>query len=66
MMRANYIENQKEFWGPEFAKLAGIMYIPQHDEIAAMGCYTMMYFIADNFQGGKFRNEILDMCGVER
>lgn len=61
----NYIEQNKEYWGPEFASLAGAEYRIEHDEIAAMGCYTMLYYIADNFRGGEFREEILKQIGVE-
>jgi hypothetical protein len=61
----NYIDNNKQYWGPEFAELAEVEYKPEHDEIAAMGCYTMLYHIADNFRDGKFRAEILKMVGVE-
>ncbi len=64
-MKSKYIEDRKEYWGPEFAELANVEYSPEHDEIAAMGCYTLMYHIADNFRDGKFRDEILKMCGVE-
>ena len=62
---SNYIENLKQYWGPEFASLAGVEYRPEHDAIAAMGCYTLMYHIADNFEGGRYRAEILKLCGVE-
>ena len=62
---SNYIKDRKEYWGPEFASLAGVEYRPEHDEIAAMGCYTMMYHIADHFRDGEFRAEILKMLGVE-
>lgn len=62
----NYIDNNKQYWGPEFAELAEVEYKPEHDEIAAMGCYTMLYHIADNFRGGEFRAEILKMVGVEQ
>ena len=62
---SNYIEDRKEYWGPEFASLAGVEYRPEHDAIAAMGCYTMVYHIADHFRGGEFRAEILKMLGVE-
>lgn len=61
----NYIEQNKVYWGPEFAGLAKVEYRPEHDEIAAMGCYTLMYHIADNFRDGEFRAEILKMCGVK-
>jgi hypothetical protein len=61
----NYIDNNKQYWGPEFAELAVVEYKPEHDEIAAMGCYTMLYHIADNFRDGEFRAEILKMVGVE-
>lgn len=63
--KSKYIEDHKIYWGEEFASLAGIEYLPEHDEIAAMGCYTMLYHIADNFRGGEFRAEILKMCGVK-
>lgn len=59
MGTCKYIEDRKEYRGPEFAELAGVEYRPEHDEIAAMGCYTMLHHIADNFRGGKFRSEIL-------
>jgi hypothetical protein len=63
---SNYIDNNKQYWGPEFAELAEVEYKPEHDEIAAMGCYTMLYHIADNFRDGEFRAEILKMVGVEQ
>jgi hypothetical protein len=65
-MKSSYIEQNKIYWGAEFAGLAEVEYCPEHDEIAAMGCYTMMYHIADNFRDGEFREEILKMCGVEK
>jgi len=64
-MKSKYIEQYKADWGPEFAKLAGVEYRPEHDEIAAMGCYTLMNYIAYNFLNGECRAEILKMCGVE-
>lgn len=64
-MKSSYIEQNKVYWGSEFAGLAEVDYQPEHDEIAAMGCYTLMYHIADNFRDGEFREEILKMCGVE-
>jgi hypothetical protein len=64
-MKAKYIEDNKQHWGPEFAKLAGVKHLPEHNEIAAMGCYTMLYEIADNFRNGEFRAEILKLYGVE-
>lgn len=63
-MKSRYIEQNKVYWGSEFAGLAEVEYQPEHDEIAAMGCYTLMYHIADNFRDGEFREEILEMCGV--
>ena len=63
-MIAKYIEDRIQDWGPEFAALAGVAHSPEHDEIAAMGCYTMLYDIADNFRGGEFRTEILKLYGV--
>jgi hypothetical protein len=62
---SDYIEKNKEYWGPEFASLAGVEHRSEHDEIAAMGCYTMVYHIADNFRDGEFRAEILKMLGVK-
>jgi hypothetical protein len=64
-VKSSYIEKNKVYWGAEFAGLAEVEYQPEHDEIAAMGCYTLMYHIADNFRDGEFREEILKMCGVE-
>lgn len=60
-----YIEINKKYWGPEFAHTAGIKHCPEHDEIAAMGCYTMLYEVADNFRNGELRTEILKHFGVE-
>lgn len=60
-MKNKYIEDRKEYWGPEFAALANVEYKPEHDEIASMGAYTMLYEIADNFKDGEFREEILKM-----
>jgi hypothetical protein len=62
----NYIEKNKQYWGQEFANLINVQHRAEHDEIAAMGCYTLMYHIADNFQNGKYRTEILKFCGVEK
>ena len=62
---SKFIEDNKEHWGPEFANLAGVQYSPEHNEIAAMGLYTMLYEIADNFRGGEFRAEILKLYGVK-
>lgn len=59
-MTIRFIEDNKKNWGPEFAELAGIEHNTKHDEIAAMGCYTMLYAIADNFRDGKLREEILE------
>ena len=61
---SSYIEDHKEYWGPEFAELANIEYRPEHNEMVAMGCYTMMWYIADNFHNGEFRAEILKLCGT--
>jgi hypothetical protein len=63
-MKAKYIEDRIPDWGSEFAALAGVAHSPEHDEIAAMGCYTMLYEIAANFRGGEFRTEILKKYGV--
>ena len=62
---SKYIENRKKYWGLEFAELVGVQYQPEHDEIAAKGCYTMLYEIADHFRNGEFREEILKLYGVE-
>ena len=64
-MKSPYIENMKKDWGPEFAELAGVEHGPEHDEIAGMGCYTMLYKVADDFRNGEFRKEILKHFGVE-
>lgn len=65
MPKSKYIEDHKKDWGIEFANLIGIDHRPEHGEIAAIGCYTMLYHIADNFQDGKYREEILKQFGVE-
>jgi len=62
---SKYIEDHKKYWGPEFAELAGVEHRPEHDEIAAMGCYTMLYQVADNFRNGEFRKDILTHFGVK-
>ena len=62
---SKFIEGNKEYWGPEFANLAGVQHSSEHNEIAAMGAYTMLYEIADNFRGGEFRAEILKLYGVK-
>lgn len=62
---SNYIDSRKKYWGPEFASLVGVEYRPEHDEIAAMGCHTMVYYIADSFEDGKYRAEILKLCGIK-
>ena len=59
-MTSEFIESNKEFWGPEFAAAVNVEYSPEHDTIIAMGCYTMGYHIADNFRGGEFRAEMLE------
>ncbi len=64
-MTCKYIEHTKKYWGPEFAALANVKHKPEHDKIAAMGCYTMLYKIADEFRDGEFRTEILKHFGVE-
>lgn len=64
-MKSKYIENNKKYWGPEFAALAGVAHKPEHDKIAAMGCYTMLYHIADDFRDGELRAEILKHFGAE-
>ena len=63
-MKSDYIESNKEYWGPEFASVLEIKYKSEFNEIAAMGCYTMLYEIADNFRDGEFRAEILKHFGV--
>lgn len=65
-MKVKYIEDYKKYWGPEFAELAGVEYQPEHDEIAAMGCYTMLYEIADSFRDGELRTAILKHFGIEQ
>jgi hypothetical protein len=64
MTAKNYIEQHKQDWGVEFAELLDLESRPEYAEIAALGCYTVMYEIADNFQDGKFRSEILSMLGI--
>jgi hypothetical protein len=64
-MTSKFIESNKEFWGPEFATSVNIEYKPEHDKIVEMSCYTMCYYIADNFRDGEFRTEILKQFGVE-
>lgn len=61
----NFIEKNKKYWGPEFAKFLCIEHRPEHDILVAMGCYTMLYEIADSFQDGKYRDEILTLYGVK-
>lgn len=63
---SSYIEENKKYWGAEFAYILGVDQRPEHDDIAAMGCYTMLYKIADEFRDGEFREEILKQFGVNR
>ena len=60
-----FIESNKGFWGAEFATLANVEYKPEHDKIVEMSCYTMCYYLADDFSDGEFRTEILKHFGVE-
>ena len=62
--KSKYIENNKVYWGPEFAEILGIKHNKNHDEIVAMACYTMLYHIADSFKDGEFFKEILDLLEV--
>mgnify|MGYP000238090263 CR=1 FL=1 len=62
---SKYIEKNKQYWGQEFADLANVQHRAEHNEIAAMGGYTLMYYIADHFHDGKYREEILKFCGVK-
>lgn len=64
--KQNYIDELKSCWGPEFASILEIEYRHEYDEIAAMGCFTIAYHIADNFEDGKYRSEILKMLGIEK
>ena len=64
-MNSKYIDSHKKYWGPEFSTMANVEYNPAHDEIAAMGAFTMLYHIADNFQDGALRDEILKFCKVK-
>jgi len=63
-MKSSFIEKNKKNWGPEFAGLAKSQYKKSDDEIAAMGAYTMLYEIADNFKNGELRTEILEFAKV--
>lgn len=65
MATRNYIDDRQGYWGPEFADILEVPYKPEFDRIAGMGAYTMLYHIADTFQGGKHRVEILKQFGVE-
>lgn len=65
-MTKSYINDHKEYWGPEFASILKIPYRREHDEVAAMGATTAIYHVADNFRDGKFRKEILKQFGLEK
>lgn len=62
---SKFIDEQSEYWGPEFADILGIEYNKNFDKLVHMGAYTMLYEIADNFRNGEFREEILEMYGVQ-
>jgi hypothetical protein len=60
-----YIEHEKKYWGWEFADILGVEYREEYDDIAGMGACTMLYKIADKFEDGKYRKEILKLYGVD-
>ena len=64
-MKSEFIEGMRDGWSQEFAVALNVKHRPEHDEIVAMSCYTMVYHIADNFREGEFRTEILKHFGVE-
>lgn len=64
--QCKHIKNVEKYWGPEFAEILDIEYRPEFDRIAGMGAYTMLHKVADEFEDGKFRSEILKHFGVEK
>lgn len=54
-----WIEEQSQYWGPEFAGLLGLEYKPEYDELIAMACYTMLSEIAASWQNGKHFDDIM-------
>jgi hypothetical protein len=60
-----WIEHYAKYWGPEFADLLGIEYKPEHDEIVAMACYTMLSDIAAEFHKGEHFDEIMAQWSKE-
>lgn len=65
MSDPSYIDEHKRYWGPEFARLLEVRHRPEHDDLVAMGAFTVAVHIADNFRDGEFREEILAMLGIE-
>ena len=63
-MGSKYIDNLKIYWGYEFAGILNIPYQPEFDDVAGMGAYTMLFKIADEFEDGKYRAEILKQFGI--
>ena len=61
MKKSEFIEDNKKYWGPEFAEIAGVEYKSEHDTIAAIGCQTMLLLIADTFRNGEFKTEIEEL-----
>lgn len=64
MASSPYIERTKQYWGAEFADLLSVPYREEYDQVAGMGAYTMLFKIADEFEGGKYRDQILKEFGV--
>lgn len=63
---SKFVEDHKEDWAREFAYDLNLKYKKAYNDMVSMACTTMVYHIADNFQDGALREEILKFadCGM--
>lgn len=60
-MKLEYIDKNVDNWTVEFRRELGIMSDSGQDELISAAAYTIAFHIADNFEGGKYRAQILKM-----
>lgn len=58
-MKREIVDDRRKAWAIEFAYMLGVDDRPEYSEIISLTAFTMIYRIADEFQDGKFRDEIL-------
>lgn len=64
-MSKKLLDEYSKYWGWELSDLAKVEYKPEHDEMVRLAAVTMLYKIADEFEDGRYRKEILKQWGVE-